>query len=199
MLISMYAKRHPTDNAYSEEEAAGAYSHGAHGLLKLCNTPCDDDNSSEFEFVMSRVKNHEVIPLTPVPAWQPWVSWSSKEAKPLLVGNSGADTDEGDNGSARESSKAPISKRRTILFSVSTTKYERIERTTLPNETPSTPLLTDIDRTNMNTAEEETLWNRFSKTGKDYFYMEENQRVYIRLSLTLTSNLATLKSALTLP
>ena len=167
MLISMYAKRHPTDKAYSEEEAAGNYTQGSNGLLKLGNTLSDDDNSSEFEFVMSRVKNHEVPPPTPVPVWQPWVSWSSKDAKLLLLGNSDADTDEGGDGRENESFKPSISKRRTILFSVSTTKYERIERTIVPDESPLTPLVTDIDRINMDAPEEETVWNRFSTTGRD--------------------------------
>lgn len=156
----MYAKRHPTDKAYSEEEAARSYSPEASGLLGLRDTRRDDDNSSEFEFVMSRVKNHEVPPLTPVPVWQPWVSWSTKGNKPLLLGNGDADTDEGNDTSDNESFKSPVSRRRTILFSVSTTKHERIERTTLPDASPATELITYVDRTNR--IEEENLWNKFS-------------------------------------
>lgn len=130
-------------------------------MLQLRDKNDDDDNSSEFEFIMARIRNHETAPLTPVPAWLPWVSWSGRHGKQGLLGNGeGGDDDESED----DNLKVPASKRRTILFSVSTVNHERIERTTLPPETGSAEM-TLFNRVSASKAEEESLWDKFSFTG----------------------------------
>ena len=129
---SPFHRRHPVDKAYSEEEAARSFSPDKHYYrsgreaeksLQLCDANDPLDDTLGFEFVMSRVKSHEMPPLTPVAAWKPWLK------------DGYGDMD------CYEDFKLPAtSKRRTILFSVSTTKHERVEHnTTNIDETGSLP------------------------------------------------------------
>lgn len=79
---------------------------------------------------MSRVKNREVPPPTPTPVWMPWVSWgldsnpdpdTTADQPPAFPDDVfGEDTDQ------QADVPRPL-KRRTIVFSVSTTKHETVE------------------------------------------------------------------------
>lgn len=145
MVPSPYRRKHPSDRVYSEEEAArwqctddSSIPHGVPCRAGQGRRSGSDRTfgstgagSEDFEFVMSRVKNREVPPPTPTPVWMPWVSWgldsNSDPDAPLDQPPPFPDDIFEDDSDQQTSGPKPL-KRRTIVFSVSTTKHETVER-----------------------------------------------------------------------
>lgn len=169
-LLSPTSGRNPWDIAYSEEEAARCFSPDK-PLQRIPAEKADHipDRSSggsrtvagqgEFEFVMSRVKNKEVQPVTPTPVWEPWVPWG-----PYTHTHADADTDADMDGGQHEKEGEEVGgaaegKRRALVFSLSTVNRERVERT---DESQDRPAHTkgDPDQDDM------SAWNLYSLYGE---------------------------------
>ena len=145
VISGPYRRKHPSDKAYSEEEAArwqgtddnsipqGVPCRAGHGQRSGSDRTFGSTGagSEDFEFVMSRVKNREVPPPTPTPVWMPWVSWgldsNLNPDAPLDQPPPFPDDLFEDDSDQQTSGPRPL-KRRTIVFSVSTTKHETVER-----------------------------------------------------------------------
>ena len=70
----------------------------------------------DFEFVMSKVQDREALPPTPTPVWVPWQSWDLSSGRRAR-----------NNREAKVRGPRPARRRRSILFSLTSTKRERVE------------------------------------------------------------------------
>jgi hypothetical protein len=166
--------RNPCDILYSEEEAARCWSpdkpvqsstadsgdyipdrpSGGSGTgTRTCT------GEGDFEFVMSRVKNREAPPLTPTPLWESWVPWGIDTPTPDRP-QTLDDADLDGEVQVKEGRVTTDSKRRAIVFSLSTMRHELVERSDLrtqaqPERTKAAP-----DQDDMST------WNLFPLYGE---------------------------------
>ena len=117
----------PSGCAYSEEEAARCLSPSNPKSAKLQTEIAQGkqmhafdkegvEHEPDFEFVMSRVQDREALPPTPTPVWVPWVSWDLSSGRRTR-----------NNREAKVRVSRPVTRRRSILFSLTTIKRERIE------------------------------------------------------------------------
>jgi hypothetical protein len=166
--------RNPWDILYSEEEAARCFSPdkpvqrltafsgdyipdrptgGSGTATRTCT------GEGDFEFVMSSVKNREAPPLTPTPLWESWVPWGIDTPTPDRPRtHDDADVDEG--VLEKEIGGTAESKRRAIVFSLSTVKHELVERSDLQTQAQPARTKAAPDQDDMST------WNLFPLYGE---------------------------------
>lgn len=108
---------------------------------------------------MSRVKNREAPPLTPTPVWESWVPWGMDSPVPEGT-RTIVDADLDGEVKEKEVGGTTDSKRRAIVFSLSTVKHDLVERSDLQIQAQPERTKAASDQDDMSS------WNLFPLYGE---------------------------------